>query len=111
MGVEQPPALVLQVQVAQHRDEHGVLEHVGMVAGMEGVAVGEHAPMVPRPALTSASMPTLFDPIRIGDIDLATRIVMAPLTRDRAGPGQVRLNVPAHVDHPASWPGWPRSPR
>ena len=34
-------------------------------------------------------MSTLFDPVRIGDIDLATRIVMAPLTRDRAGPGQV----------------------
>ena len=34
-------------------------------------------------------MKTLFDPIRIGDIDLANRIVMAPLTRNRAGPGQV----------------------
>lgn len=29
-------------------------------------------------------MPTLFDPIRIGDIDLPNRIVMAPLTRCRA---------------------------
>ncbi|UZG44684.1 alkene reductase [Caldimonas thermodepolymerans] len=35
------------------------------------------------------SMPTLFDPIRIGDIELATRLVMAPLTRNRAAPGQV----------------------
>ena len=34
-------------------------------------------------------MTTLFDPIRVGDIDLATRIVMAPLTRNRASPGQV----------------------
>lgn len=34
-------------------------------------------------------MPTLFDPIRLGDIDLANRIVMAPLTRNRAGAGQV----------------------
>ncbi len=34
-------------------------------------------------------MSTLFDPIRIGDIDLATRICMAPLTRNRASPGQV----------------------
>ncbi|MDO8419178.1 MAG: alkene reductase [Rubrivivax sp.] len=34
-------------------------------------------------------MATLFDPLRIGDIDLATRIVMAPLTRNRASPGQV----------------------
>ena len=34
-------------------------------------------------------MSTLFDPIRIGDIQLANRIVMAPLTRNRASPGQV----------------------
>jgi N-ethylmaleimide reductase len=34
-------------------------------------------------------MTTLFDPIRIGAIAAANRIVMAPLTRDRAGPGQV----------------------
>jgi N-ethylmaleimide reductase len=34
-------------------------------------------------------MATLFDPIRIGDIDLANRIVMAPLTRDRATPDRV----------------------
>ena len=34
-------------------------------------------------------MPSLFDPIRLGDIALANRIVMAPLTRNRAGPGQV----------------------
>jgi N-ethylmaleimide reductase len=29
-------------------------------------------------------MPTLFDPVRLGDIQLANRIVMAPLTRNRA---------------------------
>ena len=34
-------------------------------------------------------MTTLFDPIRIGDLELANRIVMAPLTRNRAAPGQV----------------------
>ncbi|HYN58614.1 MAG TPA: alkene reductase [Rubrivivax sp.] len=34
-------------------------------------------------------MPSLFDPIHIGDIALANRVVMAPLTRNRAGPGQV----------------------
>src|SRR5487761_2535039 len=33
--------------------------------------------------------PTLFDPIRFGEIRAANRIVMAPLTRDRSGPGQV----------------------
>ncbi len=30
-------------------------------------------------------MPTLFDPLRIGDITLKNRIVMAPLTRSRSG--------------------------
>lgn len=34
-------------------------------------------------------MTTLFDPIRIGDIALANRIVMAPLTRNRAIAGNV----------------------
>ncbi len=32
-------------------------------------------------------MSTLFDPIKIGDIELANRIVMAPLTRNRASAG------------------------
>ena len=32
-------------------------------------------------------MPSLFDPIRMGDIDLANRIIMAPLTRNRAVAG------------------------
>jgi N-ethylmaleimide reductase len=34
-------------------------------------------------------MTTLFDPVIIGDIAAANRIAMAPLTRNRAGPGQV----------------------
>ncbi|GAB3377526.1 alkene reductase [Azotobacter armeniacus] len=34
-------------------------------------------------------MSTLFDPIKIGDLDLPNRIVMAPLTRCRAEPGRV----------------------
>ena len=34
-------------------------------------------------------MTTLFDPIHFGDIAAANRIVMAPLTRDRAGANQV----------------------
>jgi N-ethylmaleimide reductase len=34
-------------------------------------------------------MTNLFDPVRIGDLYLANRIVMAPLTRNRAAPGQV----------------------
>ena len=31
-------------------------------------------------------MPTLFDPLKVGAIDLPNRIVMAPLTRSRAHP-------------------------
>jgi N-ethylmaleimide reductase len=34
-------------------------------------------------------MPTLFDPVRLGDLALANRIVMAPLTRNRASAGEV----------------------
>jgi N-ethylmaleimide reductase len=34
-------------------------------------------------------MPDLFSPVRIGALDLANRIVMAPMTRNRAGPGEV----------------------
>lgn len=34
-------------------------------------------------------MPTLFDPIKIGELELRNRIVMAPLTRCRAEPGRV----------------------
>jgi 2,4-dienoyl-CoA reductase-like NADH-dependent reductase (Old Yellow Enzyme family) len=35
-------------------------------------------------------MPTLFDPIRVGDVNLPNRIIMAPLTRSRAvGDGRV----------------------
>src|ERR1700689_5547823 len=30
-------------------------------------------------------MPTLFDPLQIGDLTLQNRIIMAPLTRQRAG--------------------------
>ena len=29
-------------------------------------------------------MPTLFDPVTLGDLTLPNRIVMAPLTRSRA---------------------------
>ncbi|MFO1015823.1 MAG: alkene reductase [Caulobacteraceae bacterium] len=31
-------------------------------------------------------MPTLFDPMRLGDLDLPNRVIMAPLTRMRADP-------------------------
>ena len=31
-------------------------------------------------------MPDLFSPVRLGEVDLANRVIMAPMTRDRAGP-------------------------
>jgi N-ethylmaleimide reductase len=34
-------------------------------------------------------MPDLFSPIRLGPYDLPNRAVMAPMTRNRAGPGEV----------------------
>jgi 2,4-dienoyl-CoA reductase-like NADH-dependent reductase (Old Yellow Enzyme family) len=34
-------------------------------------------------------MTTLFDPIRVGDLELRNRIIMAPLTRSRAGTSRV----------------------
>ena len=34
-------------------------------------------------------MPSLFDPLSVGELELANRIVMAPLTRSRASPGQL----------------------
>ena len=34
-------------------------------------------------------MPNLFDPLRLGDLELPNRVVMAPLTRLRAGPTKV----------------------
>ena len=43
-------------------------------------------------------MPTLFDPIRLGALDLANRIVMAPLTRTRATPDG-RVPVPLMREH------------
>jgi N-ethylmaleimide reductase len=36
---------------------------------------------------------TLFDPVKLGDIELANRIVMAPMTRSRAGEGDVPTDL------------------
>jgi N-ethylmaleimide reductase len=48
------------------------------------------------------NMPTLFDPIKIGDIELTSRIVMAPLTRNRSPRGVPNdLNV-AYYEQRAS---------
>jgi N-ethylmaleimide reductase len=38
-------------------------------------------------------MSDIFSPLRLGDIELANRIVMAPMTRDRAGPGDVPTDI------------------
>lgn len=35
----------------------------------------------------------LFTPVRLGAIELANRVVMAPMTRDRAGPGDVPTDL------------------
>jgi len=32
-------------------------------------------------------MTDLFSPVRLGEVELANRVIMAPMTRDRAGPG------------------------
>jgi N-ethylmaleimide reductase len=53
-------------------------------------------------------MNTLFDPIRIGDIDLASRVVMAPLTRNRATsqlPNDLMLQYYAQRADPATGAG------
>lgn len=39
--------------------------------------------------MPTPSVPTLFDPIQVGELQLPNRIVMAPLTRCRAEPGRV----------------------
>ena len=38
-------------------------------------------------------MPSLFDPIEVGKLTLPNRVVMAPLTRNRAGEGQVPQDI------------------
>jgi 2,4-dienoyl-CoA reductase-like NADH-dependent reductase (Old Yellow Enzyme family) len=40
-------------------------------------------------------MPSLFDPLKLGDLWLPNRVVMAPLTRTRAGAGRVPVDLNA----------------
>ena len=35
----------------------------------------------------------LFTPVKLGALELANRIIMAPMTRDRAGPGDVPTDL------------------
>jgi N-ethylmaleimide reductase len=47
----------------------------------------------------SGDTPDLFTPLRLGELELPNRIVLAPLTRNRAGPGNVPqpLNITYYV--------------
>jgi NADH:flavin oxidoreductases, Old Yellow Enzyme family len=38
-------------------------------------------------------MPTLFDPVRLGALELSNRIIMAPLTRARATDDRIPTEV------------------
>ncbi len=49
---------------------------------------------------------SLLDPIKLGAIDAPNRIIMAPLTRGRAGPGSSRPSLRSRVlTMSARWPG------
>src|ERR1700688_1567371 len=41
------------------------------------------------------NMTTLFDPLKVGDLNLPNRIIMAPLTRSRAGAGRIANHLMA----------------
>ena len=43
-------------------------------------------------------MPTLFDPLKLGALELPNRILMAPLTRSRATP-DARVPTPLQLDY------------
>src|SRR5690606_23781586 len=51
MGVHHRQRRLLFGEVLQGGNQHRVLEHVGVVARMEGVAVTEHAAMVTMPGV------------------------------------------------------------
>jgi len=44
---------------------------------------------------TEPTMPRLFDPIQVGDLKLPNRIIMAPLTRSRAGASRIANHLMA----------------
>ena len=44
--------------------------------------------------LRANNVPDLFSPVEVGPLKLHNRVVMAPLTRSRAGPG----NVPTQLN-------------
>ena len=42
MGIDIPIGLVFLIEVIKRQEKDEMLDHIGMVAGMEGVAVAEH---------------------------------------------------------------------
>ena len=56
VGVHVAPALRLAAQMVQQMHEHDVLEHVGVVAGVEAVEITEHALPGRRPAPPAQTM-------------------------------------------------------
>ena len=65
VGVDQAIRLVLRVHVAEDEHQHQVLEHVGVIAGMERVPVREHQAALPVRARNSSAMPTSRGPATI----------------------------------------------
>src|SRR5205085_4259977 len=75
VGVDEAVALLLGAEVAQDEHQHEVLEHVGVIAGVKGVPVGEHQPRPVRarnssqtlisrgPACTSKASPAAMVPL------------------------------------------------
>ena len=51
MGVQHGERGVFFGQMLEDGNQHGVLEHIGVVAGVKGVAVTEHESIVTRPAV------------------------------------------------------------
>ena len=49
--------------------------------------------------------PDLFTPVEVGALTLRNRIVMAPLTRSRAGPGNVPTELMRSTTRSARAPG------
>ena len=75
-------------------------------APSDGVMSSDGLPLDCRPAAhyifashptDAIPMPDIFSSVTLGDIDLANRIVMSPMTRSRAGKGDVPTDL--HVDY------------
>ena len=49
--------------------------------------------------------PDLFTPVQLGALTLRNRVVMAPMTRNRAGPGNVPERSPPNTTPSAPRPG------